>query len=65
MADRVDDQLERLGLGLQVRREAALVADGGRQAALLEQRLERLIGLRRRAEGSRKLGIPTGAIMNS
>jgi hypothetical protein len=43
--DRLDDQLARLFVALQVRREAAFIADGGRIALLLENAGERMEGL--------------------
>ncbi len=54
LADRLDDQVERGPVVLQVRREAALVAHAGGQAVLLEHRLERVVGLRAPAQ---RLGV--------
>jgi hypothetical protein len=55
--DRLEDQVERGAVGLEVGREAALVAEAGGQALLLEHRLERVVDLgapaQRLAEGGR------------
>ena len=45
--------------------EAALVADGGRQAAIVQHRLERVIGLGAPAQGLANDAAPSGTIMNS
>ena len=45
LADRLDDEVERGPVVLEVGREAALVAHAGGQAALLEHRLERVVRL--------------------
>ena len=59
LLDRDRDQVERLAVAGQVRREAALVAEAGGQAALLQHRLQRVVdagalhqrlGVRRRAD---------------
>ena len=54
LADRLHDQVERRPVVLEVRREAALVAHAGRQAVLLEHRLERVVGLHAPAQ---RLGV--------
>ena len=43
--DRLGDQVERVAVGRQVGREAALVAEPGGQALLLQHRLERVVDL--------------------
>ena len=43
---RLEDRLDRLLARAEVGRETALVADGGRQAALVEHRLQRVVRLR-------------------
>ena len=45
LLDRLADQVERGDVGRQARREAALVAEAGREALLLQHRLERVVGL--------------------
>ena len=45
LADRLDDQVERGLVVLQVRGEAALVADASVQVMLLQHRLQRVVGL--------------------
>ncbi len=52
-------------IGLEARGEAALVADAGRQAALLEDRAERVERLGARAQPFANVGRPTGTTMNS
>src|SRR5690606_24469202 len=50
LADRLEDRLQRFLVAAQVRREAALVADRGRQASALEHRLQRVERLGARAQ---------------
>ena len=45
LLDRPDDQVQRGAVARQARREAALVAQAGGQAVLLQDRLERVVGL--------------------
>ncbi len=51
LLDRLDDQVERLAVGRQVGREAALVAEAGAETALLEHLLEGVVGLGAPADG--------------
>src|SRR5580700_1034575 len=48
--DGLDDELDRVFVGCKLRREPALVSDGDGQALVLEQLLQRVEDLRRRAE---------------
>ena len=48
--DRFEHQVERLAIRFQARREAAFVADAGRQAALLQRGAQRVKDLRARAQ---------------
>ncbi len=50
-ADGLDDEVQRLPVVRQVGREAALVPEAGRQAALLEHRLQRVVDLRAPLQG--------------
>ena len=52
-ADGLADQVERGPVALEVRREAALVAEAGREALLLQHRLERVVDL---GAGAQRLG---------
>ena len=65
LADRLDDQVERLAVGRQVRGEAALVAEAGGEAAALQHGLQRVVDLGAPAQRLAKVGAPIGAIMNS
>ena len=66
LADRFEHDLDRLAVRLQVRREAALVADAGRLAALLQDAAQRVEDLgARRAAPRRTTAAPTGMTMNS
>ena len=51
LADRLDDQVQRSPVGVQVRGEAPLVPDSGGQAVLLQHRLQRVVGLRPPLDG--------------
>ncbi len=65
LLDGAHDEVER-GLGaLEVRRKAALVADIGVVAAILEALLQRVEDFRAQRTASRRLDAPTGMIMNS
>ena len=48
--DRLGDQVERGPVGVEVGREAALVAQAGREPLLLQDRLQRVVDLRARAQ---------------
>ena len=61
----LDQRLERLLVGLQVGREAALVADARRQAPLVQRPLEMLEDLGAHPQASENVRAPTGTIMNS
>ena len=64
--DGLGDQVERGAVARQVGGEAALVAEAGGQALLLQHRLERVVDLGALLRSaSRKVGAPIGAIMNS
>ena len=65
LADRVDDEVERRARGLEVRREAALVADARREALRLEEALERVEDLRAGAQRLAEAPKPAGTSMNS
>ena len=64
--DALDQRLQRRLVGLQVGREAALVADRGVEAALLERALQRVEDLGADPQARRRsVGAPTGTTMNS
>ena len=51
LADRLDEQVERLAVAREVRREAALVAEAGGEPLAREQALQHVVGLGAPAEG--------------
>jgi hypothetical protein len=59
------DQVQGSTVGRQVRGEAALVAEAGGEALLLEHGLEVVVNLDAPAQASEKVSAPIGAIMNS
>ena len=63
--DRLEDDLQRLLVVLEIRRESALVADARRELPLDEHLLERVEHLGAHAQRFGERLAPTGTIMNS
>jgi len=65
LLDRLHEQIERRRVAGEIRREAALVADTGREPLFVQQILQRVEHLGAHADRGRELSAPAGTSMNS